>query len=103
MVLNTVNMVNPVIEVIETKNGNIISATGNRYIYDVTNNKVNPKILFVTDSRLIGLDSMDTQTGLTASGFTGESSLNVCSAFDRSTKTCGVLSPEISPTAEWIV
>lgn len=35
----------------------------------VTNNKVNPKILFVSDERYIGSDSMDTRPGIVASGF----------------------------------
>ncbi len=35
----------------------------------VTNHKVNPKILFVTDTNYIGLDSTDTRPGLVASGY----------------------------------
>lgn len=36
----------------------------------VTNHNVAPKILFVTDTRNIGLDSRDTRPGMTAAGFT---------------------------------
>jgi YD repeat-containing protein len=58
--MKSVNMVNPVIEEILSKNGAVISANGNRYSYDAPNNKINLASTYAYNRNNVGSFSAST-------------------------------------------